>query len=27
MTWIRRFMKDWEWVPDPRAAVEAGAVR
>jgi tRNA dimethylallyltransferase len=27
MTWLRRFMKDWEWVPDPRPAVEAGAVR
>jgi tRNA dimethylallyltransferase len=20
MTWLRRFMKDWEWVPDPSAA-------
>jgi tRNA dimethylallyltransferase len=23
MTWLRRFMMDWQWVPDARAAVEA----
>ncbi len=23
MTWLRRFMKDWEWFPDSRAAVDA----
>ncbi len=23
MTWLRRFMSDWQWVPDARAAVEA----
>jgi tRNA dimethylallyltransferase len=23
MTWLKRFMKDWEWFPDPRAAAEA----
>jgi tRNA dimethylallyltransferase len=23
MTWARRFMTDWEWVPDPAAAVES----
>jgi tRNA dimethylallyltransferase len=22
MTWLRRFMKDWEWFPDPGAAVD-----
>ena len=27
MTWARRFMADWEWVPDATAAVAAaGAV-
>jgi len=25
MTWLRRFMKDWEWFPDAGAA--AGAIR
>jgi tRNA dimethylallyltransferase len=23
MTWLRRFMQDWTWFPDARAAVEA----
>jgi tRNA dimethylallyltransferase len=23
MTWLRRFMTDWQWIPDARAAVEA----
>jgi tRNA dimethylallyltransferase len=23
MTWLRRFMQDWDWFPDARAAVEA----
>jgi tRNA dimethylallyltransferase len=23
MTWLKRFMKDWEWFPDPGAAAEA----
>jgi len=23
MTWLRRFMADWEWVPDARAAVKS----
>ena len=23
MTWLRRFMTDWEWFPDAAAAVEA----
>ena len=27
MTWLRRFMKDWQWVPDARAAAEAGGAR
>jgi tRNA dimethylallyltransferase len=27
MTWARRFMADWEWVPDAGAAVEAAAAR
>jgi tRNA dimethylallyltransferase len=25
MTWARRFMADWEWVPDATTAVEAGS--
>ena len=25
MTWARRFMADWEWFPDPAAAVEAAS--
>ncbi len=25
MTWLRRFMQDWEWFPEPRAAVAAVA--
>jgi tRNA dimethylallyltransferase len=27
MTWLRRFMKDWEWTPDPAAAVKAANAR
>jgi tRNA dimethylallyltransferase len=27
MTWVRRFMKDWQWVPDATAAIEAGGLR
>jgi tRNA dimethylallyltransferase len=27
MTWLRRFMKDWEWVPDAGAAVDAVRTR
>jgi len=27
MTWARRFMKDWEWVPDATAAIEAAGAR
>ncbi len=23
MTWLRRFMKDWEWFPDAGAAADA----
>ena len=23
MTWLRRFMTDWQWLPDARAAVES----
>ena len=23
MTWLRRFMKDWEWVPDAGAGADA----
>lgn len=23
MTWLRRFMSDWQWFPDPGAAIEA----
>lgn len=26
MTWARRFMADWEWVPDAEAAVEAATL-
>jgi len=25
MTWARRYLTDWEWFPDPAAAVEAGS--
>ena len=25
MTWVRRYMADWEWFPDPASAIEAGA--
>jgi tRNA dimethylallyltransferase len=27
MTWARRFMTDWEWVPDAAAAVDVAAAR
>jgi tRNA dimethylallyltransferase len=27
MTWLRRFMKDWDWAPDAAAAVEAAGAR
>jgi tRNA dimethylallyltransferase len=27
MTWLRRFMADWDWYPDARTAVEAVAAR
>jgi len=27
MTWLRRFMKDWDWAPDAAAAVEATVAR
>jgi tRNA dimethylallyltransferase len=27
MTWLRRFMKDWDWAPDASAAVEAAGAR
>jgi tRNA dimethylallyltransferase len=27
MTWLRRFMSDWEWVPDAAAAVRLPALR
>jgi tRNA dimethylallyltransferase len=27
MTWARRFMADWEWVPDPAAAVDTALSR
>jgi tRNA dimethylallyltransferase len=27
MTWLRRFMKDWDWAPDPATAVEAASAR
>jgi tRNA dimethylallyltransferase len=27
MTWLRRFMSDWDWYPDARTAVEAFAAR
>jgi len=27
MTWLRRFMKDWEWVPDAAAGVDAVRLR
>jgi len=26
MTWVKRFMADWDWVPDGAAAVAAGSV-
>jgi tRNA dimethylallyltransferase len=25
MTWLRRFMSDWEWFPDPATAIEAAS--
>jgi tRNA dimethylallyltransferase len=27
MTWLRRFMKDWEWVPDAAAGVDTVRAR
>jgi len=27
MTWLKRFMKDWEWVPDTAAAIDAAHAR
>jgi tRNA dimethylallyltransferase len=27
MTWLRRYMADWEWFPDAAAAVEATKAR
>ena len=27
MTWLRQFMKDWDWAPDPATAVEAASAR
>ena len=27
MTWAKRFMKDWDWVPDARAGVDAVLAR
>ncbi len=27
MTWAKRFMKDWEWAPEPGAAVDAALAR
>jgi hypothetical protein len=27
MTWLRRYMADWEWFPDAAAAVEAATGR
>ena len=27
MTWLRRFMKDWDWAPDAATAVEAAGAR
>jgi len=26
MTWLRRFMKDWEWFPDAGAAADASPI-
>ncbi len=25
MTWARRYMSDWDWFPDPAAAVQAAS--
>jgi tRNA A37 N6-isopentenylltransferase MiaA len=25
MTWLRRFMSDWQWFPDAASAIEAAA--
>jgi hypothetical protein len=27
MSWLRRYMADWEWFPDADAAVAAAVVR
>jgi tRNA dimethylallyltransferase len=27
MSWLKRFMKDWEWVPDARTGVDAVMAR
>jgi hypothetical protein len=27
MTWLKRFMKDWDWAPEPGAAVNAALAR
>ena len=27
MTWLRRFMRDWDWVPDAGAGVDAALAR
>jgi tRNA dimethylallyltransferase len=27
MTWLRRYMADWEWFPDAGTAVEAASAR
>jgi tRNA dimethylallyltransferase len=27
MTWLKRFMRDWDWFPDARTAVEAAGAR
>jgi tRNA dimethylallyltransferase len=26
MTWLRRFMSDWQWFPDAAAAIEAASM-